>query len=258
MTTRTKASKVTARSTASAASSAAPPATPVTFIAAPPAGATIPSVPGGFVATTGANYRGVQPQKAELVALPLAIKDLYRFTGYATVFGATAPPLVELLEMFDVTNRWSIMRNATMAWDEFSREQAGISWTAMRTVMPRLKAAFELAAKTNPSIVTTFAGLAAFLGAKAVSAKKAVATKKKDKQDAADGKPPTHGQVGKKRQRRAAKAALEAQSAKAVSGSPPIVAPPTPAPAATSVGPAPVDAPAANVAPAATSGTPRS
>jgi len=83
----------------------------------------------------------------------------------------------------------------------------------MRTTMNRLKPAFLLAAKTNPSIGTTYAGLAALLDARSVSAKKAVATKKKNKQDEAEGKMPTAGLVGKKRGRAAAKAALAAQNA---------------------------------------------
>jgi hypothetical protein len=276
MTTRTKATKpashadVTAkpRTAASieAAASPAPiataattpapatPAAPTAPIAPPPTDANIPSVPDGFEPTNGTNYRGMQPQKAELVALPLAIRDLGNFASYATVIGTTAPPVDEVLSTFEVANEWSTMRNASSAWDQYSRDQEGIAWTIMRSMMDRLKPAFVLAAKTNPSIATKYAGLATLLGAKTVSAQKAAATKKKNKQDEAEGKTATHGQVGKAREKAAAKEALAQQNAKPVSSAPvasPIAAPVVEAPIA-----APASQPPALAAPPAPSGTP--
>jgi hypothetical protein len=86
-------------------------------------------VPDGFEPTNGANYRGTKPQKAELVALPLAIRDLGNFTNYAAVIGSAAPPFAEVVQTFDVTNQWSSMRNASSAWDEYARDQEGIAWS---------------------------------------------------------------------------------------------------------------------------------
>ena len=280
MTTRSKTTKAPAHATvatkskpAVAASPAAPaaaspaPAPSSGFIAPPPPGASIPPVPTGFEPTTGANYRGVQPRTAELVALPLAITNLADFTTYATVMGTSAPPLAEVQQTFEVSNAWAAMRNASSAWDAYSRDQEGVAWTAMRALMARLKPAFDLAVKANPSIGTTYAGLASLLGAKTVSAQKSVATKKRNKQSVAEGKEPTHGEVGKARQKAAAKAALAAENAKpSAPPSAPVTAPTPPvepvvdAPlAAAPVAQAAIAAPTpANGAPPGSGGTPHS
>jgi len=188
---------------------------PIGFIAPPPATANIPSVPDGFEPTNGTSYRGLVPRTSELVALPLAIQNLLSFTDYAALIGATAPPLAEVLQTFQVSNEWSSMRNASSAWDAYSRDQEGVAWRAMRAIMTRLKPAFALAVKTNPSVATTYAGLASLLGAKVVSAQKGAATRKKNNEEVADGKTPTHGKAAKARQKAAAKAALAAQSTSA-------------------------------------------
>ncbi|MGO9710582.1 MAG: hypothetical protein ACLQBL_17070 [Polyangiaceae bacterium] len=230
MSTRAKATKSVSHSTAStkaahavAATAAPVPANPAPvpstpFIAPPPASANIPSPPSGFVPTNGANYKGMQPQKAELVALPLAITDLGNFTSYTTTLGSTAPPIADVLQTLDVTSDWSTMRNAAAAWDAYCRDQEGICWTTMRTLMDRLTPSFQLAVKGNPSLATTYAGLATLLGAKAVSAKKSVATRTKNKAEVAAGNAPTHGLVGKAHQKAAAKAALAAQNAQKAPG----------------------------------------
>jgi hypothetical protein len=226
------------------ASAPTPPPTPdspILFLAPPPADANIPSVPDGFEPTTGAAYRGIQPRTSELVALPIAIGDLARFGNYAAVIGATAPPLDEVRQVFEVTNEWSTIRNASTAWDLYSRDQEGIAWRAMRSTMDRLKPAFELAAKTNPSIATTYPGLASLLGAKAVSAQKGAATRKRNRESVAEGKVPTHGIAAKARQKAAAKAALAALEATAGTGAAtPAAAAATAVQAAAPVAPAPV------------------
>ena len=209
----TSATASPAHASATLASTSGPP-TQVVFIPAPPSNATIPPVPAGFDPTSGSNYRGVQPRKSELVALPLAIRDLRSFTNYGAILGTVAPPLAELEQSFDVSNAWSSMRNESSAWDAYCRDQEGVAWRAMRALMSRLKPLFVLAAKANPSLATTYAGLAALLGAKTVSANKAVATKKKNKAAGVAGKPASHGAVGKARQKAAAKAALAAQNGK--------------------------------------------
>jgi hypothetical protein len=247
---------------ASAPAPATPPEDAKTFIAPPPADAKIPSVPDGFEPTTGASYRGIQPRTAELVALPLALRDLQRFANYSSVIGATAPPLAEVENTFDVTSQWSTMRKASSAWDAYCRDQEGIAWRSMRAMMGRLKPAFDLATKTNPSIGTSYAGLGALLDAKTVSAQKAAATKKKNKQSIAEGKEPTHGEVGKTRQKAAAKAALAALAAPVKAEMGPGVAAPVQGVAAApvqGVAAAPVQgvaaAPVQGVAPAVTAGT---
>jgi hypothetical protein len=157
------------------------------------------------------SYRGVTPSSSELIALPTAVRNLRSFTDYAQIIGATAPPYEEVLQFFVVVSQWSTMRIAASAWDAYCREQEGMGWMTMRTLMDRLRPAFLLAAKTNPSVMTKYSGLATFLGAKKAIASKGVATKKANKESKAKGEPQTHGKVGKAKQRAAAKAALAAQ-----------------------------------------------
>jgi hypothetical protein len=105
----------------------------------------------------------------------------------------------------------------------------GLSWQVIRTQEDYLRPAFALAAKRNPALAEKYTGLAKLLAAPNTSAQKAVATKKANKKNAADGKPPTHGGVGKAAQRKAQKAAYAAQQAaeEGAKGAP-VVAPPSP------------------------------
>jgi hypothetical protein len=239
-----------------------PKALPIVFIAPPPAGATIPAIPAGFEPTNGANYRGTQAQKAELVALPHALADLRSFASYPAILGAAAPSLAELVQAFDVSNQWSTMRNASSAWDAYCRDQEGLAWMVMRALMDRLKPAFLLAVRTNPSLASTYAGLAAFLGAKTVTAHKSAATRKRNKKNVAEGKLPTHGQVGKAHTKAAAKAALAAQSAKPATNPSEPVAPAAEVGPVVMSAPAPVATPVASANPSGgvvpSNGTPRS
>ena len=185
------------------------------YLTPPPKNALIPPVPSSFVPESGADYRGITPKKAELVTLPLAVDDLRKFTNYGLVVGATAPPYEEILSTFAVTNEWSSMRTASSAWDVYGQAQEGICWTVMRAAMASLKPAFALAAQRDPSLPAKYPGLAALLGVKKAIAHKAVSTKRANKKAVAEGREPTHGQVGKKRQKSADKAIVAAANAAA-------------------------------------------
>jgi hypothetical protein len=179
------------------------------------------------------------------VALPLAVVTLGKVEAtYDKILGSTAPPYDELLQMFTVSNDWSSMRTSSSAWDAYCRDQEGICWTNMRQAMERLRRALALAIKTNPSVGASYAGLAALLGIKTGIARKGAATKRLNKAAIAKGEAPTHGLVGKRRKKAAAK----------VTGAPAAPTPTTssvPANAAT-----PVAAPAQSVPTAAASTAP--
>jgi len=183
---------------------------PAIYLTPPPANALIPGVPSYFVPDSGTNYRGVVPRKAELIALPLAVADLRKFANYAQVIGSTAPPYAEVLDTFDVTNQWSSMRTSSSAWDVFCRDQEGMCWGVMRPTMESLKSAFDLAVTRDPSLTAKLPGLAALLGVKQAIARKAVSTKRANKKALAEGKPATHGEVGKTRKKQSDKAILAA------------------------------------------------
>jgi len=197
------------------------------IFAPPPANAQIPAVPPNAAAGSGTSYRGVAPRMSELVALPLAVGNLEKFTDYTQRMGTAAPPYDEVTQLCEVVNSWSSMRAATEAWDAYCRDQEGIGWILMRAMMDRLQPAFMLAAKSDPSLVTKYSGLATLLGAKKAIATKGVATRKANKQSAAKGEPQTHGKVGKAKKRAAEKAALVTLQQQ--EASPPVASAPPPA-----------------------------
>jgi hypothetical protein len=217
------------------------------FLPPPPADAKIPAPPPGADAPGGQNYRAFVPKKLELAALAGALADL-KNCNYAQIFGTTGIPYAQVLQAFDVGNQWSTMRKETAAWDAFCQTQEGISWATIRTMMVNLKAAFDLAAAGDASLTATLPSLAALFGAKKAIARKAAAVKKLNSQAIAKGELPIHGLVGKRRLRKAEKAAVAAGNAPAAApavSAPPVAVAPAPAPA-------PVVAPPA--APVATNG----
>ncbi len=118
-----------------------------------------------------------------------------------------------------------------------------MAWQDARGIVEDLKAPFGLASGADPTLATTYPALTRLLGVAKAIAQKGVATRKANAKAKAEGKPPTHGKVGKSRKKQAALAALAA----AASAAPP---PPTPVTSATPEAPA---APAV-AAPTATNG----
>jgi hypothetical protein len=205
----------------------AAPALPVTFVARPPSDVHIPTV--DYSPATPGEFVNVTPRVAELTALPQALKDLAAFTAYETVLGTAAPPYADVVQAFTVGSAWSSMRRASKAWDGYCVVQEGFAWRAIRLIMTQLVPVFALAAMRNAKLLTQYPGLASLLGAKKAIAQKGVSTKKLNKKAVAEGKPPTHGAVGKKAQRKAQKEALA--SAQASTATPPVT-PATPVVAA--------------------------
>jgi hypothetical protein len=217
-----------AAATTAAASPAQPPpaSTPgavtalgsgVVPIAPPPAGANIPVSPKGWQAPLGADYRGTQPKNAELATIAGAIADLQRFTTYEQVLGTSVPSRADVIQLFTVANEWSTMRGATASWDIYAAAQEGLAWAAIRAVMETLRPAFDLASSANKSLATQLPSLAGLLDAQKVIARRSAATRAANKGEKAEGRPETHGKVGRSRARAAAKAALAAQQAASAS-----------------------------------------
>ena len=145
--------------------------------------------------------------------MPQALADLQAFTNYTTVLGPSAPPEAQFAPAIDTAQKWSAARIAAQAWDQYCMTEEGMAWTLLRSLMANVAPAFALAVKANPTLATQYAGLAAFLGAKKAIAKKAASTKAANKKAIAQGKPATHGAVGKQRKKAAASAALATQAA---------------------------------------------
>jgi hypothetical protein len=172
----------------------------------PPDPAFVP--PPGFVGDNRMDFRGVLPRTAELVALPMAVEDLRKFVDYTQVMGSKAPPWAQVIAAFDVTNQWSSARTRADAWDLFARTQEGVAWTLLRTLIAQVAPTFGVAVASDPAMASSLPGLTTLLGVKSAIAKKAASTKKANAKQTADGEEPTHGKVGKRAARAAARAAL--------------------------------------------------
>jgi hypothetical protein len=187
-----------------------PAARNLVFITPPPS-ANIPAPAPGFVPTVGNPYNGVRPRTAELVSLPDAISEIRNFSDWTLTLGKGAYPQAEVVEAFDAANQWSNMRSTTHQWDVYCRDQEGVVWTAIRSMMSTIGPAFRLAMQTDATLVTRFPKLASFLGVKSKSAKQSASTKAHNKKAQAKGEQPYHGAVGKRRKSKAEKAALAHQ-----------------------------------------------
>ena len=209
---------------------------------APPPLSTIPSAPPGWQTSTSPNSRGVAPHTAELAVMTGAVQDITNFVNYGALLGSATPSQTAVEQTFGLGNQWSAMRSATQDWDDYARVQEGVAWRAMRTLMGRVKPAFELALKGDPTLATTYPSLTAFFAAKNLSAQRGASTRAANKKAQAAGQPAYHGQVGKERKKAAANAALAGQPPKAPAAPPgPQAAQPPPQPAPTTgAAPAPV------------------
>lgn len=203
------------------------------FLNPPPAGANIPVPPPGAASPPGSNYRQVLPKATEHAALPGAVADLKRFTNFNDVFALTGLPYAQVVQAFDIGSQWTAMRTATTAWDVYCLIQEGIAWMTIRAMMEKLRPVFEMACAANPTLATMYPNLTTLLGARKAISAKATATKRANKAAIARGEAPTHGAVGKKRQKAANKAIVAAAKAA------------TPTPPATVASAAPPAAPAA-------------
>jgi hypothetical protein len=205
------------------------------FVASPPSDVHIPSFE--YAPATPGEFKNVLPRASELTALAQALKDLAAFKGYQQMLGTTAPTYAEVVQALTIGAQWTSTRQVASRWDGYCVVQEGIAWRAIRLIMAELVPLFTLAAKANPKLLTQYPGLASLLGAKKAIAAKAVSTKRANKQAKAEGKPPVHGAVGKRNQRKAEKAALAAtQQGTGAAGAP--AAPPVVQQAAASPAPA--------------------
>jgi hypothetical protein len=176
----------------------------------PPAGLTIPAPPTDYAPHAPGEFKNVTPRKAELSVLPQALIDLASFTDFDRTMGALAPTLAEITQAITAGAKWSSSRQAIANWDRYASSMEGLAWRLIRTQLDTLRPAYLLAVKRNPKIAEQYAGLAKLLTLPATVAAVGTATKLANKKAIAEGRAPTHGKVGQRRQRKAEKAALAA------------------------------------------------
>jgi hypothetical protein len=197
------------------------------FLQPPPADAKIPPVPSGDAAANGGNYRTLIPKATELATLPGAVADLRRFTTFTDVLGFAGLPYSEVLQAFEVGNQWSTMRRASAAWAAYCLTAEGISWITIRKMLEAIRPVWNVAVARNPGLATTYPSLSSFLDAQKKIAQKGAATRRLNKAAVAEGKPPIHGNAGKRRKKAADKALVA--STNAASATPTSTAVPAPA-----------------------------
>lgn len=249
--------------TTSAVASATTDATtqPLTYITPPPT-VTIPPIPDGFTARSRANFRGQLPKQDELAVMPGAVAEMTRFPNYTTTFGRLAPSHDAADQTLRAAWLWSQLRTRLAGWEVYCENQEAQAWVQARALLADLSSAFAIAVKFDPSIAVTNPSLVQFFGAKAAIAKRGFASRAANKVEVKEGRAPYKGIAGKRRETKAAKAALaekEAQST-SVAGSPvsaaaaPVTTVAAPAAAAVAAAPsqptAPAAVPAVAVAPA--------
>ncbi len=140
---------------------------------------TVPTVPAGCVLPDMDDFRGSHPTKNEIIAAPLALRDLGNFTDYETVLGSLAPAEPGLAGKLSVAISWRSLRNESQAWLAYVNAQDAIAWKVTLEALDELKPIFLIAVAKNPELAGTYPGLSQMFNASKVVAAKALATKKK-------------------------------------------------------------------------------
>jgi hypothetical protein len=146
---------------------------------------SIPSVPAGFLVPDPKTLRGHYASQAEVIAAPLAAKDLESFANYTATFGPYAPSATALVNAITVSLGWRALRTASEAFAAYAKAEDAVAWKATIGQLDQLKALFLLAVQKNPALATECPGLAQLFNAAKVEAKAALATKKRNAKAAA-------------------------------------------------------------------------
>ena len=142
--------------------------------------AAFPTPPAGFVPTSAAEYRGLLPKLAEVSALPQAVDELRLLGGdYVSLFGKAAAAAQPVLAALDAASQWSRSRRAAEEWAAYARVQEGLAWKGARRIVEGMKRPFDLAAAHDPSVLTSYPGLARLLGVGKDIAKRALAARRR-------------------------------------------------------------------------------
>jgi len=137
-------------------------------------------VPAGFIPVNAIDLRGWHPMQSELATVPDSINEPKGFTNYAALFGITAPPVAQVIQLLRVAAQWTALYTQTAAWDTYVKSQYGMAWKDALEVVEKLKAPFQLAAASSPALLSQYPALARMLGAQKVVAKRAASTRVKN------------------------------------------------------------------------------
>ena len=169
--------------------------------------------PPDFAPAVGADERAaLTPRLAELAAFPGVVDELKGFSEYTDVLSTLAPAHSEAVLVVSAASQWTAARNAAAAWQIYCVEQEGLAWRNLRALVEKLRPRFNLAVQENDKLSRKYPKIVTLLTAHTTITQKGAATRRLNEQAKAEGKLPTHGKIGKQRQRAAEKAALLAQT----------------------------------------------
>jgi hypothetical protein len=140
----------------------------------------IPPVPAGFVPVPLASLRGFRPMATEVKAVSAAVTELQGMTDYGAIFGITAPPVDQVIQLLQVAEQWTELLAASSAWEAYVKSEEGVAWKDALQVVEKLKTPFQLATTANPALSARLPELAKLLGASKAAAKKGSSTKSKN------------------------------------------------------------------------------
>jgi hypothetical protein len=162
----------------------------------PPPDVRVPQPPSGFIATNPNDYRGFRPKKAELAVVTDAVRELHAFSNYGAMFGMTAPPADHVAQALHAAGQWSSLLALSVAWVDYVRSLEGMAWKDTLGLIDRLKAPFDLASRSDPTLVSKYPSLARLLGTAKAIARRAASTKKRKARDASAAKLAAGGEDG--------------------------------------------------------------
>ena len=155
-------------------------ATPAASFVEPPPTTPMPVPPAGFVAASPKEFQPYRPRAAQVAAAGLVVTELQSFADYATRMGPHAPAPSSVASAVELASAWRLVRTATETWLSYVENEDGLAWMNALVLLRQLEPLFQAAATTDPTLLTTYPGLARTFGASKVIAKSVTATKKKN------------------------------------------------------------------------------
>jgi hypothetical protein len=137
-----------------------------------------PAVPVGFEPPPKHQKRiGLPPTEQQVRDAPDVARELTTSPTYAKDFGARVPDAKTIGDALTLAKGWSDQVGAAEAWLTYVKAQEHAAWREAFALTKKLKPEFELAAKHDPAVSTTYPQTEDFLGVRVAAARRAVKTR---------------------------------------------------------------------------------
>jgi hypothetical protein len=134
-----------------------------------------------------------RPPLGVVQSAPAVVTELRSKPSYASDLGARAPDPGPLATSIAFALAWTDQLLHAEAWYTYVKEQTQLAWQQSTKGVDALTRTFTFAAEGDPTIATTYPGIAKFIDARKLPSKLGAATKKerrKATKEKADGTPP--------------------------------------------------------------------